>query len=59
MPDHVRRVDVLDVADLALVVILLLDDFLHELADGRQTLVPEQKQYTHNHDKKMDGYEYG
>lgn len=40
LPDHVGRVDVLDVADLVLIVELLLDDPLHELADRRQTLVP-------------------
>lgn len=39
-PDHVRRVDVLDVAELVFFSVGLLDDRLHELADRRQPLVP-------------------
>lgn len=40
-PDHVRRVDVLDVAQLVLLLVCFLDRGLHELADRRQALVPD------------------
>lgn len=40
IPDHVRRVDVLHVADLVLLAVGLLDRGLHEVADSGQPLVP-------------------
>lgn len=46
-PDHVGRVDVLDVAQLVLLLVRVLDSRLHELADRRQALVPDATQTEH------------
>ena len=47
-PDHVGRVDVLDVAQLVLLLVRVLDSRLHELADRRQALVPDATQTQHH-----------